>query len=112
MRNVGQTPPPPSPLIGLSRPSISCARALIGCPGGEGHRRGGQKIEGFIWFHTRTRLKGPARLDSGTCVCLIQLSVSLLVMGDFWSPIDAKLWPDYWILVFRPCMWNTVTVSP
>lgn len=35
-------------------------------------------------------------------VRLIQLSLSMLVMwgevgGDFKLPINAKLWPDYWI---------------
>lgn len=38
------------------------------------------------------------------CVGLIQLSLSLLIMGDFWLPMDAKLWPDYWILVFSGCI--------
>lgn len=45
-------------------------------------------VRGWIWH---------------VCVCLIQLSLSSLVMGDFWLPIDAKLW-------FSVCIGDIVAV--
>lgn len=44
------------------------------------------------------------------CVRLIQISLSLLVMEAFWLPMDAKLSPDYWILMFSGCICDIVTV--
>lgn len=111
VRNVGQTPhvslptAAHSPLIGASLCSITCTHTLIGCRDGEDKQevKASRTLFGFtpgqvlwgLWL---------CKAGFGTSICLIQLSLSFLVMRDFWSRIDAKLWVDYWILVFIVCV--------
>lgn len=87
MRNVGQNPhislsTSPGRLIGPSLCSINCTRALIGCPVGE-DKQEVKESRALFGFTPGQDLRGLRLCGAGfgTCVCLIQLSLSLLVMG-------------------------------
>lgn len=58
----------------------------------------GWTVQGWIWH---------------VCICLIQLKLSLLIIGNFKLLTNAKPWPDHWILVYCLCMcpYDSLSIS-